>query len=100
MARVAAVASDKRRRSPPCCLRCEAFVAPVSQSALSRSVVSSSVSPIMFSSGSKSSPKKAAKKVAKKAAKKVAKKAPKKVAKKVAKKVVSKKGAKVRSHDS
>merc|ERR1711924_567741 len=59
----------------------EAFVAPTS--AVSRSVLSTSSSPIMFSSSSKAAPKK---KVAKKAAKKVAKKAAKKVAKKVAKK--------------
>ena len=70
--------------------RCEAFVAPVSQSAVSRSVVSSSVSPMMFGAKPKAAPKKAAKKLAKK----VAKKAPKKVAKKVVKKA-AKKGAPV-----
>merc|ERR1719353_1311723 len=53
----------------------EAFVAPVSQqSAVSRSVISSSALPLMFAGGSKAAPKKAAKKVAKKAAKKVVKK--------------------------
>lgn len=69
-------------------LSCDAFVAPAG-SALAKSAISSSVSPVMFSGGKRAAPKKAApKKAAKKVVKKVA-------AKKAVKKVAVKKGAKV-----
>merc|ERR1740127_32282 len=60
-------------------LSCDAFVAPAG-SALAKSAISSSVSPVMFSGGKRAAPKKAA---------------PKKAAKKAVKKVAVKKGAKV-----